>query len=137
MDRADLHRLVDTLPEGALENAQRILDHLQVWPPQLSPEMGRIRQIQQERLEQMRRSMKPGTAGGGGGGGGFDPTTGYGHSGHTHWEDGTLVHEAYHFFKGHEIAVTERLRFTDDHYGIEAKGPNGDTYRSDWTFAIA
>ena len=57
--RDELHRLVDTLPEGALENAKRILDHLQVWPPQMSPEMGRMRQIQQEQVQQMRRSMTP------------------------------------------------------------------------------
>src|ERR1051326_4298238 len=33
MNRDDLHALVDTLPEGALEGAKRILEHLQVWPP--------------------------------------------------------------------------------------------------------
>jgi hypothetical protein len=73
MDRVDLHCLVDTLPEGAFENAKRMLEHLQVFPPKRSTEMERMRQI---RLEQMgmRQSIRPGTMGGGGGGGSFNPT---------------------------------------------------------------
>jgi hypothetical protein len=67
------------------------LEHLQVTPPQMSPEMERMRQIRQEQMEKMRQSMRPGTVGGGGGGGSFNPTTGYGHPGHTHWEDQTVV----------------------------------------------
>ena len=32
-DRETLHRLVDSLPEAALEPAQKGLEHMQVWPP--------------------------------------------------------------------------------------------------------
>jgi hypothetical protein len=140
MDRADLHALVDTLPEGAIENAKRILEHLQVWPPQPAPETERMRQIRQEQMERMRRSMRPGTVGGGGGGGSFNPTTGYGLYGHTRWEDDTAVHDSYHFFKGQEIVLTERMRFTDDgkaiRYTFEAKGPKGDSILNEMTFDI-
>ena len=66
MNRAALHALVDNLPDGALENATRILQHLQTWPPQRSPAMERMREIGQEQMERMRRSMGPGTGGGGG-----------------------------------------------------------------------
>src|SRR5258708_5229165 len=100
MDRDDLHHLVDTLPEGAVENARRMLEHLNN-PPQLSPEMERMRQIGKEQMEKMRQSIRPGTMGGGGGGGSFDPGTRYGHSGHTHWEDQTAVHVTHHLLKGH------------------------------------
>ena len=140
MNRADLHALVDTLPEGALENANGILQHLQVWPPQPSPEMGRMREIRQEQMERVRRSMKPGTVGGIGGGGSFNPATGYGHSGHAGWEDDTAVHESLHFFKGHEITVTERLRLVHDGKAIlythAAKGPKGEAVPIEITFEV-
>jgi hypothetical protein len=139
MDRADLHRLVDTLPEGAFENAIRILEHFQVWPPQPPPEMERMTAIRQEQMQRMRRSMRPGT-GGGGGGGGIVRSGGYGHSSHSRIEDGAAVMESYHFYKGHEIAVIQRLRCTDDnkaiHYTHEVRGPKGDTHLSEMTFDV-
>ena len=64
-----------TLPEGALENASRVLQHLQTWPPQPPPEIERMRELRQEQMERMRRSIRPGTIGGGGGGGSFNPAT--------------------------------------------------------------
>jgi hypothetical protein len=51
MDRSDLHRLVDTLPEEAFESARRILEHFQVWPPQPPPEMKRMEQFRREQEE--------------------------------------------------------------------------------------
>lgn len=141
MNRGDLHALVDTLPDGALENAKRVPEQLQVWPPQPPQEMERMQQIRLDQIERMRRSMRPGTVGGGGGGGSFNPATGYGHSGQSRWEDDTLVHDSHHFFKGHEIVVTERLRLADDgkgiHYSSVAKGPGGgDTRLNETTFAF-
>jgi N-acyl-D-aspartate/D-glutamate deacylase len=68
MSRDELHRLVDTLPEGALENAKQVLEHMQVLPPQTPPEVERMRQ---QHLERMRHSMRPGTSGTGGGGGSY------------------------------------------------------------------
>jgi hypothetical protein len=141
MTRAELHALVDTLPDGALENTRRFLQQLQKWPSQPSPEIGRMREIGQEQMGRMSRSILPGTVGGGGGGGSFNARTGYGHSGHTHWEDDTVVHQAHHFFKGHEIVVSERLRFTDEgkaiHYAHEAKGPKGEPILNETTFDLA
>lgn len=169
MTRADLHALVDSLPDGALENANRILQHLQVWPPQPSPDLERIREIQRKAMEQMRRSMRPGTLAGGGGGGSsfrpmaspeiermeerwqdevsrsggggsFHPVIGYGHSGHTGWKDDTVVRESCHFYKGHEIEVTERLQSTNDgkaiHYTHQAKGPKGAPILNETDFKL-
>ena len=140
MNRGDLHALVDTLPEGALENAKRLLEHLQVWPPHQPPELERMRQIRLEQMERMRSSMRPGTIGGGSGGGSFDPGTRYGHTGYTRWEDKTAIHETHHLYKGHEIVVTERLSFRDDGAAIqyihEARGPKGDPIQNEMTFDI-
>lgn len=139
MDRSDLHRLVDTLPEGAFEHAKRVLEHLQVWPPQPPPETERMRQIRREPLERMRQSMRTGTMGGGGAIGFMRPD-GYGHHSYSLWEDRTAVMVSHHFYKGHEIGVTERLRFTDDGEAIryihEATGPKGDTRLTEMTFPI-
>jgi hypothetical protein len=138
-NRDNLHRLIDTLPEGALETAKRMLEHLNN-PPQLSPEMERCDRYGREQMEKMRQSIRPGTVGDGGGGGSFNLTTRYGHSGRTHWEDQTAVHETHGFSKGHEIAVTERIRFTEDsraiHYVHEAKGPKGEPVVNEIKFDV-
>jgi hypothetical protein len=111
--REELQRLVDTLPQGALENARQALQHFQIWPPQPPPELERMRQIRQEQMDRMRRSMQPGTMGGGGFGGTIHPG-GYGHSGHSRVEGDTAVNETHHFYKGYELEVTERLRVADN-----------------------
>jgi hypothetical protein len=152
MDRADLHALVESLPEAAFENANRILQHLQAWPPLPPPEM-----------ERMRWPKGPGGVGGGFGGGGRlnrtaeyghpkdarwedaamvqeFPSAGYGHCGNTRWEDSTVVQESCHFYKGHEIVVTERLQFADEgkaiQYTHEAKGPKGDPILNEMKFVL-
>ena len=139
MDRSDLHRLIDSLPEGALDAVRRMLQHFQTWPPQQPPEVERMRQIGEKQRERMLRSMRPGMSGGGGGGS-FNPATGYGHSAHTHWEENTVVVDSCHLFKGHEIAVTERIGFTNHgkaiRYACEVRGPGGEARRNETTFAL-
>jgi hypothetical protein len=53
-------------------------------------------------------------------------------------EGATAVHEQIHFFKGHEIAVTERLPFRDDGKAIiythEAIGPTGEPFINETEF---
>ena len=160
MNRANLHALVDTLAEGALENAERVLQPLQTWPPE-PPKMEQIGEIQREQIEPMKRIGLGGGGGGSsnrkwspeiermrekwqkrveGGGGSFHPVVGYGYSGRTRWEGDIVVHETYHLYKEHEIVVTERFRFTDDsqaiHYTHEAKGPKGDSVRNQNNFEL-
>src|SRR5882724_764638 len=65
MTREELHLLVDSLPEAAIEPAKKGLQYFQIWPPQPPPEVERM---QQEHREKMLRSMRPGTVGTGGGG---------------------------------------------------------------------
>jgi hypothetical protein len=145
MDRAGLYALVDALPESAIANAMRVLTHLGLPASEIElrrkTHRDRMQQKMHDRMqERMRRSSRPGTVGGIIGGGRFNPSTGYGHSGHTGWEDDTVVHETYHLFKTQEIAVTERLRLTDDgkgiHYRHQATGPKGDSIVSETTFDL-
>src|SRR3989442_3646256 len=60
MTREELHRLVDTVPEPALESAEKGLRYFQKWPPVPPHDVERIRR---EHLERMRLSMRPGTSG--------------------------------------------------------------------------
>ena len=64
MTREELHQLVDTLPEAALEPAKQSLQYFQIWPPQPPP---RIEQMREAHRERFLLSMRPGTAGGAGG----------------------------------------------------------------------
>jgi hypothetical protein len=42
-NRESLHELIDTLPEAALESAQRVLQNYQTWPPEPPIDMEKMR----------------------------------------------------------------------------------------------
>src|SRR5438034_10404361 len=48
--RQELHALVDTLPEEAIETAHRILLRMQVWPPPAPPSVEEMLKRMEERL---------------------------------------------------------------------------------------
>lgn len=141
MSREELHQLVDTLPEAALEPAEKALQHLQIWPRQPPPEVERMNR---EHDERMLRSMRPGTISGGGGGGSYSVGSGgriqNGRFSFNRWEEKTAVVETHHFHEGHEITVTERMRMDDDGktvvYATELVGPNGKTHGQEITFDV-
>jgi len=141
MSREELHQLVDTLPEAAVEPAKQSLQHFQIWPPQPPPE---IERMQREHQERMRRGMRPGTGGTGGGGGSYSTGSGGriedGHFSFTRSEDGANVIETHHFHEGHEITVTERLRMNDDGkmliYANEIVGPDEKAHTQQITFEV-
>src|SRR5947208_1614533 len=94
--REELHKLIDSMPEGAMEAAHRALSHLQVWPPPPPPDMAEMRRRLEERHLEMRkriesRERRPGTVSGFGGGGSYDPARGSGSSGMSRWDDDTFV----------------------------------------------
>jgi hypothetical protein len=141
MTREELHRLVDTLPEAALEPAEKALQHFQIWPRQPPQKMEEMREAHRERFL---RSMRPGTVGSAGGGGshsiGREGRIENGRFSSSRWEDKTAVRETLHFHKGHEISVTERLRLDDDgkvlFYSSEIVGPNSKTQSQEITFEV-
>ena len=141
MDREELHRLVDGLPEGALEHARKMLDHLQTWPPQPPPEIERLRTLQQER---MRQATRPGVGFVGGGGGGYrlreDGRIRNGHHSFCYPDDGGVVHETHHFHEGVEVTIRERMRLGENGktliYDNAIEGPDEKRYTQDITFAL-
>jgi hypothetical protein len=141
MSRDELYRLIDTLPEAALEHAKGMLDHLQTWPPQPPPEIDRIRRQQQERMHQVAR---PGFAMSGGSGGSYMLGPGghvrNGHHSFGYQENGAAVHETHHFHEGLEITITERMRLGENGktliYDNAIVGPDGERHTQDITFSL-
>jgi hypothetical protein len=136
MGREELHTLIDTLPEGALEYAKRTLDHLQTWPPQPPPE---IKRIQRQQREAMRQTAGPGFGIAGGGGGGYSLGDGgrirNGDYSFGYPEDGAVVRETHHFHEGVEITITERMWLGENGkaliYNNAIVGPDGKRQMQD------
>ena len=143
--REHLHKLIDSLPEEAIEAASQALSHLQVWPPPLPPQIEELRQGCEKRLKEL-EDAQVGEIGGMAFGGGTmklpqDPTTplksGYWTFDH---EDGeTLVVETRRYKDGHELAIVERIRIQDGHliYKHEITGPQGKRDERDIVFDLS
>jgi hypothetical protein len=50
--REELHNLIDSLPEEAIEAAYQALSQFQVWPPPLPPQIEESRQGYEKRLKE-------------------------------------------------------------------------------------
>jgi|SRR5215470_8186055 len=99
--RQELHKLIDSLPEGAIEAAHKILTQAQVWPPPRPS-------ARQTLATQIRTpDGKPS------------------YSSLQGWEGDTLVTERKNHFHGHELIVIERIRIDGQHliYKHEITGP--------------
>ena len=51
LSRESLHKLIDTLPDGALESIERVLNNYQWWPPKPPVEVEKMRQRVEERFQ--------------------------------------------------------------------------------------
>jgi hypothetical protein len=134
-DRESLRALVDSLPDGALQAAQRTLEHMQTWPPVQPRLPARIAELTKEMGERARRGLKPGTMGGWGRGGSWSTDAeGRIRSGRyssSRTEDGVEVVETHTFHDGREITLIERFRLSEDgktlSYTQEISGPGQST----------
>lgn len=142
VSRADLHELLDSLPDGAIPSASSALHHLRVWPPApfiANPHMTEMRERMQQR---MRDAGIAGMRGAGGGGGGFGSGPG-GRNGNFSFsvpEEGASVVETHRFYEGHEITIIERMRISENRrsleYTIDIAGP-GQERKVDLAFDIS
>jgi len=137
--RQELHALVDTLPEGAIEAAHRILSGMQVWPPAPPPNVQEMRKRMEERRLEMMRRQKPGTIAGFTGSGGYDPSKGTESSTFNYWDGDTFVQETLRNHKGHELKVVERIRLEGSRliYKHEITGPGGKRDEREVIFDVA
>jgi hypothetical protein len=127
--REELHKLIDSVPEGTMEAAHRALSNLQVWPPAGLPDMETMRKRHKQHREEARNRMvaqqRPGTFSGFGGTANYNPTTGSGQSRMNHWEGDTSVVQTYLLHRGHELMIIERIRVDGQRliYDHEVTGP--------------
>lgn len=128
--REDLHSLIDSLPDGAMDSAAGMLRNIQVWPPPQQQVPPRIAELQQRMQDLIRERRTPGIGGGGGTSSFASGPAGSVQSGHFSFsrsEEGTLVFETHRFHQGHEVTLVERLRSSDDgknlSYSVDISGP--------------
>ena len=140
--REELHTLVESLPDGAIDSAHRVLLQLQVWPPTPPPGVQEMRHRMQQRMEERRlgatQRQKPGTIAGFGGSGSYDPDRGSASSSFSHWDDDTFVTETLRRHKGHELTIVERVRVDGTHliYKHEITGPDNH-YEREIVFEVS
>jgi hypothetical protein len=143
--REELHKLVDSLPEGAMEAAHRALSRLQVWPPTPLPDMAAMKKrLEDRRLEmwlrmQERHDKRSGIVGGFGGGSNFDLDRGSASSSTSGWDDDTFVVQTYRQHQGHELMVIERIRVDSQRliYKHEITGPGDRRDEREIVFDLA
>src|ERR1051326_599857 len=140
--REELHTLVDSLPEGAIDAAHRLLTNMQTWPPPLPPGVEEMRQQMRQRMEDRKREVmqrqKPGTIAAFGGSSNYDPDKGVASSSFNHWDNGMYVQESFRRYKGHELMVIERIRIDGQRliYKHEISGPGGKRDEREIAFAV-
>ncbi len=118
--RDDIHRLVDQLPDGNLEQVQMMLSAImnpRPTPPQVAEARARGQEWRKRVEERFRQTRKPGTISGMGGGGGigFDAGRGsFGNHSFHYWDDKALVYQTIRYFSGQEFEEMERLAVSED-----------------------
>jgi len=143
-NRASLHDLIDTLPEAALESAQRVLQNYQTWPPKPPIDVERMRERVEERFR--RRGEERAALGGTGfvgshfSGSRFGPA-GDGMASMRTTEGQTLVTFEIQAFRGHRLEIEERIRLSENKkslvYNQQVKGPDEKEGRYEIEFDVA
>jgi hypothetical protein len=143
LSRESLRKLIDTLPEGALESAERVLRNFQIWPPKPPIEVEEVRERVHELFrknieEQIARTGR-GVMGSHFMGSHFKPDGDGGASMRTS-EGETSVTFEIRIFRGHRLEIEERLRMAEDSksllYTQTVTGPNGKVGHCDVVFEV-
>jgi hypothetical protein len=134
--REELHKLIDSMPDGALEVAHRDLLNFQVWPPPPPtppPDMASMKKRLDEQYLEMKKRMETHDRrprlikrfNAGFGSGSYDPTRGSGRSSMSHLDGDTLILQTIHRLQGQDLMVIERIRIEGNHliYKHEVNGP--------------
>jgi hypothetical protein len=143
-NRESLHDLIDTVPEAALESAERVLRNYQTWPlkPPIDVEnmRKRVDELFGERGKELAARTGTGFRSSHIGGGSFKPD-GDGMASMSTSEGQTLVTLEVHLFRGHRLEIEERLRLSEDKkslvYTQQIKGPQGKEARHEIEFEVA
>jgi hypothetical protein len=116
--REQLHALVDSLPEGALESAQTYLKAIQEWPPKRLERRPQVEKFRKE-LEQKQQKFLGSSGTGAWAIDKNNKTTGsFGDSEHN-WETGEMTLRTFRAHHDFPMEITERLRMKDNDETLE------------------
>src|ERR1700688_1775415 len=143
LTRESLRKMVDTLPEGALESAERVLRNYQIWPPKPPIEVAkmreRVRELFRKNIEGQIARTGQGIIGSHVVGRKFQPDGDGGASMSTS-EGQTSVTFEIRIFRGHRLEIEERLRMSEDNksllYTQTVTGPDGKVGHYDVAFEV-
>jgi hypothetical protein len=143
-NRESLHELIDTLPEAALESAERVLQNYQIWPPKPPIDVEKMRKRVDElfsrRCEELAARTGAGLVSARIGGRSFN-ADGDGMASMSTSEGETLVTLEIHIFRGYRLEIEKRLRLSEDKkllvYTQQIKGPEGKKGRYEIEFEFA
>lgn len=141
--RESLRELVDTLPEGALESAERVLRNYQIWPPRAPIEVEemreRVHELFRKNIEEQIARTARGVMGSHVMGSHFKPD-GDGSASMSTSEGQTSVTFELRIFRGHRLEIEERLRMSEDNksllYTQAITGPDGKVGRYEVAFEV-
>jgi len=141
--RESLRELIDTLPDDALESAERVLRNYQVWPPK--PHIGveamreRVHQLFRKNIEERIARTGRGVIGSHSMSSSFKPD-GDGRASMSTSEGQTLVTFDLRIFRGQRLQIEERLRMSDDNKSLlhaqAITGPDGKVGRYEVAFDV-
>jgi hypothetical protein len=145
--REELHKLIDSLPDGAVSQAGLGLELLQNWPERPSPEklQEQIRRVMAERWKERKGSALPNYALASIGAFGFAygsklPATLPGGNTFGYKDGDTYVLDTKLYHEGHLLKTTERLRLDRETnqllYTFEVTGPDGQVERHEFSFSV-
>jgi len=143
-NREALHKLIDTMPEDALESAERVLKTYQTWPPRLPIGVEelhrRVDDLLKRRGEEWAGHNRTGYVTAHMGGGSFKPD-GDGMASAVTMDGQDLVNFEIRIFCGHRLELEERLHLSEDKkslvYTQQIKGPQEKEGRYEVAFKVA
>jgi len=143
-NRESLHKLIDTLPEAALESAARVLQNYQTWPPKPPMDVRTMRK-RVDKLLRMRSEERAAHTGTGLIRASFGDASlkpdGDGMASMSTVDGPALVNFEIRIFRGHRLELEGRLRLSEDKkslvYTQQIKGPEGKEGRYEIEFEVA
>jgi hypothetical protein len=141
--RESLRELIDTLPEAALESAERVLRNYQIWPPvpriEVEEMRERVHELFKKNVEEQIARTGRGVMDSHVMSSNFKPD-GDGRASMSTSEGETSVTFELRIFRGYKLEIEERLRMLEDNksllYTQAITGPDGKAGRYEVAFEV-
>jgi hypothetical protein len=138
-DRDALHRLVDVLPDEALDTTFRVLEHYQKYPPRSEADPEKLRARARNRVLRSAKNRAKRTGLSTSLLDGCIGPDGYGSASAQGWEGQTCLISKVYFYRGSELHTTERLSLSKGgqlSYSVEGKLEGGSPQQHEFFFNL-